>query len=130
MQQRLRRDAAAVEADAAGVLLLVDERDLHAEVGGLEGGGVAAGAGAEDDDWAMAGIGVGSGDLSLQREGERVLERVARPSAGSGRVGAVDHAVVVGQRQRHQQARLELAAVPHRLDRRHARRRGWPLPAS
>ncbi len=47
VQQRLRRDAAAVEADAAGILLFVDERDLHAEVGGVERGRVAAGARAE-----------------------------------------------------------------------------------
>ena len=50
VQQRLRRNAAAVQAHAAGVLLVVDERDLHAEVGGVEGGRVAAGAGANDCD--------------------------------------------------------------------------------
>ena len=48
VQQRLRRNAAAIEADAAGVLLLVDERDLHAEVGGIEGRRVAARPRAED----------------------------------------------------------------------------------
>ena len=37
VQQRLRRNAAAIEADAARILLGVDERDLHAEVGGIEG---------------------------------------------------------------------------------------------
>src|SRR5688500_15951401 len=42
VQQRLRRDAAAVKADASGVLFLVDERDLHAEVCRIEGGGIAA----------------------------------------------------------------------------------------
>ena len=48
VQQRLRRNAAAIEADAAGVLLLVDERHLHAEIGGVEGGRVAARSRAED----------------------------------------------------------------------------------
>ena len=48
VQQRLRRNAAAIEADAAGVLLLVDERDLHAEIGGVECRGIAARPGAED----------------------------------------------------------------------------------
>ncbi|MNC87581.1 hypothetical protein D3C83_33150 [compost metagenome] len=48
VQQRLRRNAAAIETDAAGVLLLVDERHLHAEIGGVEGGRIAAGAGPEN----------------------------------------------------------------------------------
>ncbi len=42
VQQRLRGDAAAIEADAARLRRVVDERDVHAEVGGVEGGGVAA----------------------------------------------------------------------------------------
>ena len=48
MQQRFRWDAAAIETDAARVLLHVDERDLHAEVGGVEGRRVAARPRAED----------------------------------------------------------------------------------
>jgi hypothetical protein len=36
VQQRLRRYAAAIQADAARILLHVDERDLHAEIGGVE----------------------------------------------------------------------------------------------
>ena len=44
VQQRLRRNAAAIQAHAAGVLLVVDERDLHAEVGGIERGRVPTGA--------------------------------------------------------------------------------------
>jgi hypothetical protein len=47
VQQRLRRDAAAIQAHAAGILLVVDEGDLHAKVGGIEGSCVAAGAGAD-----------------------------------------------------------------------------------
>ncbi len=50
VQQRLRRDAAAVEADTAGVGRGVDERDLHAAIGGIEGGGISAGTGADDDE--------------------------------------------------------------------------------
>src|SRR5687768_8594329 len=42
VQQRLRRDAAAVKADAPRVLFLVDQRDLHAQVSRIEGGGIAA----------------------------------------------------------------------------------------
>ena len=48
VQQRLRRNAAAIETDAAGIQLRVDERDLHAEIGGVERGGVSAGTGADD----------------------------------------------------------------------------------
>ena len=48
VEQRLRRDASAVEADAPGVLFLVDERDLHAEVSGIERCRIAARPGAEN----------------------------------------------------------------------------------
>jgi len=47
VQQGLGRDAAAIEAHASGILLFVDEGDLHAEVGRIEGGRVAAGTRAE-----------------------------------------------------------------------------------
>ena len=47
-EQRLGRDAADVEARPAD-LALVHERHAHAQLGGPEGGGVAAGAGAKDD---------------------------------------------------------------------------------
>src|SRR6185369_17685681 len=48
MKQRLRRDAAAIQADAARVLLHVHEGYLHPEVRGIEGRGVAARPGTED----------------------------------------------------------------------------------
>jgi hypothetical protein len=47
-QQRLGRNAAPVETDAAQVVAL-DDRRLEAELGGADGGDVAAGAGADDD---------------------------------------------------------------------------------
>ena len=46
-QQRLGRDAAPVEADAAELLAL-DDRDLHAELGGADGGDIAAGPRADN----------------------------------------------------------------------------------
>ena len=49
VQQRLGRDAADVQADAAEALVALDEDDVEAEVGGAERGGVAADAGAEDE---------------------------------------------------------------------------------
>ena len=48
-QQRLGRDAAPVQADAAEIGFL-DDRGLEAELGGADRGDVAAGAGADDDD--------------------------------------------------------------------------------
>ena len=55
VQQRLRRDAADVEADAAERRIALDQHDLEAEVGGAEGGRVAAGAGAEHEQVAARG---------------------------------------------------------------------------
>ena len=48
-QQRLGRDAAPVEADAAQSFTL-DDRDLHAQLAGADRRDIAAGAGAEDDE--------------------------------------------------------------------------------
>jgi hypothetical protein len=48
-QQRLGRDAAPVEADAAEMLAL-DNGGLHAELGGADGGDIAARSATDDDD--------------------------------------------------------------------------------
>ena len=53
VQQRLRRNAADVEAHAAERRVALDEHRLHAEIGGAERGGVAAGAGAEHEHLAF-----------------------------------------------------------------------------
>src|SRR3972149_1688863 len=50
LHPRLRRDAADAQARAAESLLLLDADRLRAELGGADGGGVAAGASAEDGD--------------------------------------------------------------------------------
>ena len=52
MQQGLGRNAADVHADAAEPGILFDENDFLALVGGVKRGGVAAGAGAENDDFS------------------------------------------------------------------------------
>ena len=49
VQQRLRRNAAAIEADAAGIRFGIDERDLHAEVGRVERRRVPARTRTDDD---------------------------------------------------------------------------------
>jgi hypothetical protein len=56
VEERLRGDAAHVEADAAEHGVALDEGDPLAEVRRAEGGGVAAGAGAEDDDVEAVGL--------------------------------------------------------------------------
>ena len=59
-EQRLGRDAAAMEARPAD-LVLVDEGDLQAELGRPERGGVAARARAEDDEIEVVGRADGHG---------------------------------------------------------------------
>ena len=101
VQQRLRRDAADVEADAAEPLVALDQHGLEPEVGGAERGGVAAGAGAEHD---HVGLDV---DVALVLRGRRRRlrlgaapppSRAARPSSGGaspvgrGRVEEQDQA--------------------------------------
>ena len=83
VQQRLRWNAAAVHADAAGIGFGIDERDAEAEIGGQKRGGVPAGPAAHDDalrrlsDRLMASIpGAPAGTAA------RTLRR---SSAGSGR---------------------------------------------
>ncbi len=48
VQQRLRRNAAPIDADPAGVDLGVDERHAQPEIRGEKGGGVAAWPAADD----------------------------------------------------------------------------------
>ena len=55
VQQRLRRNAADVETDAAELRPALDQRDFHAEIGRAERSGVAAGTGAEHDDIEVVG---------------------------------------------------------------------------
>src|SRR6266550_4661730 len=42
VQQRLRGDAPAIQADAARIDLRIDERHLHPEIRGIKCGGIAA----------------------------------------------------------------------------------------
>ena len=74
VQQRLRRNAADVEADAAEFGVALDQHHVHAEVGGAERGGVAAGAGAEHDQLAF--------DVGLAAAGRRPACGAASPRRG------------------------------------------------
>src|SRR4029079_6166449 len=56
LEQRLRRNAPPEEAGAAERFLLLDDCGLEAELAGADGGHVAAGAGADDDDVVFVGL--------------------------------------------------------------------------
>ncbi|MNN08188.1 hypothetical protein D3C81_1210380 [compost metagenome] len=77
MQQRLGRNAAHVEADAAEVGVAFDEHGVHAQVGRTERGGVAARAGAQHHQTALD---VGLATAGRQRLGSdgRVRRAVRR----------------------------------------------------
>ena len=84
LEERLGRDATAMQAGAAD-LVVVDEGDLQAELGGTEGRRVAAGPGAEHDQVEVIGRADshGSGSLGEPRSG-RPRDGAQRPD---GRVG-------------------------------------------
>ena len=84
-QQRLGRDAAPVEADAAQMLAL-DEAGLHPELGRTDGGDVAAGAPADDDEVELLGHGASPVRLARVRRqtvATSVPEVLALDSRGS-----------------------------------------------
>ena len=58
VQQGLRGDAAAQQADAAQTRFEVDQGDLHSQISGPEGGGVAARSAADDDKLGVHGKGI------------------------------------------------------------------------
>ncbi len=87
VEQRLRRDAADVEADAAQARVALDQHHLLAEVGGAEGGGVAAGARAQHQDVGVVlGVGV-LGGAGAGRDRRRRRGRVRRSRRLRGRAG-------------------------------------------
>ena len=96
-QQRLGRDAAPVEADAAKALAL-DDRRLHAELACADRGNVASGTGADDDEIVWGAHGVPSG-LKQHRFGRFHIPPERRQPFRA--FGAADNAVVAGQRDAH-----------------------------
>src|SRR5271168_2313592 len=58
--------------------------------------------------------------LSLHTQQERLLERFRHPAQKTRRVRAINQAMIIGERERQNQPRLELSANPFRL---HARTR-------
>ena len=87
LQQRLARDAADVGAGAArrraalGVLPLVDAGGVEAELRGADGGDVAAGAAADDDDVEVLGHGFISSSVRTRISDARPVRQrsVRRP---------------------------------------------------
>jgi hypothetical protein len=58
MQQRLRRHAADIETGAAEGRILLDHRDLHAELRCAHRADVTAGSGTDDDEIVTGHIGI------------------------------------------------------------------------
>ena len=56
VQQGLGGNAAAIEANAAQFFVLFDKKNFFAKVGGVKGGGVAAGPGAKNNNLSMNGV--------------------------------------------------------------------------
>ena len=75
VEQRLRRDAADIEAGAAEGRVLLDDGDLEAELGGADGADIAAGAAADDGEI------VGHEDCLARRMGRDL------PSAATKAIG-------------------------------------------
>ena len=93
MQQRLGRDAADVEADAAERRSRVDQNDVLPEIGGAEGGGVAAGTGAQNQNIGLE-IGLPAG------VGRRLRRRTSRRGGLGSRLLDLDAAALgVGGRR-------------------------------
>ena len=95
VQQRLRRNAADVEAHAAELRPALDQRDLEPEIGGAKRRGVAAGAGAEHDQIEVVACGC-RGGLAGRRCGSFVARAVAAsacpaalPARSIGAIGTV-----------------------------------------
>src|SRR5262245_53949228 len=84
LEQRLRRNAADVQAGAAEqplaflVLPVIDARSGQAELCGTQGGGIAGRAAADDDDVEIliAHGGLYEGELDFEQETRRVLDHV------------------------------------------------------
>ena len=107
MEQRLRGNAADVEAGAAEGRPLLDDGDFHAELRRADGADIAAGAGADDDEIVLA--------LAIltelqRREPRRILQRFLDAHEEGHRLLAVDDAVIVGEREIHHRADFDLAA--------------------
>ena len=107
LEQRLGRDAAAMEARAAD-LVLVDEGDLQPELGGPEGRRVAAGARAEHDEIEIVGRadGHGSGCLEAPR---------SRRRGSAGQVGHRDRWYARRRETRNRRGRVAASAGGARL---------------
>ena len=104
-EQGLGRDAAAVEARAAD-LVLVDEGDLQPELGGAEGGGIAACAGAEDDEIEV--VGGADGQVS-EPEGTRRADR--RDGTGTREAPACAWAIAASSRGSSRRRRPRILAA-------------------
>ncbi len=71
VQQRLRRDAADVEADAAERRPALDQRDVHSEIGGAKSGRIAAGSRSDHNEIGFDGFAHARSLMELPRRDDR-----------------------------------------------------------
>src|SRR5690606_14530081 len=100
LEQGLGRDAAPVQADAAQVLAL-DDGDLLAQLAGADGGDIAAGAGADDDEVEFSSHNQTPSPSGLSREpmaAESLRRRKVAPAGPvqEGRALLVQASIVTG----------------------------------
>ena len=84
MQQSLGWNAAAIKAHAAGIDFRIDHRDLHAQVGGEERGGISARSAADYGDAQVRCV-RHCRFLILERRAGMVVRRLPQSSAGNAR---------------------------------------------
>src|SRR5437868_1021383 len=98
LQQRLRRDAANIEASAAEPIAILDAGDAHAELRRADRGDIPAGTAADDDDvetlthrrcpcrWSR---------LHVEEDALRVLDAFLDADEEGHRLAAIDDAMIV-----------------------------------
>src|SRR5664280_3572027 len=116
LEERLGRNAAEVQESAAD-LALVDEGDVHAQLGGPEGGRVAARAGAKYDQVKVGAGACGHGMAASRYEcwvgWTCLVGRTGRPGIVSGAAGR-------GNRPHSVERRVEQPSADRTTDRPHA----------
>ena len=96
MEQRLRGNTPAVEADPPRIWLLVDESDLHPQIGRQEGGRIASRA--TPNDGQLRGL-WWHACLALQGEQKGLLQRLDHPAEKAHAIGTINEAMVIRQGQ-------------------------------
>src|SRR5205814_2633553 len=112
LQQRLRGDAADVEAGAAEPLASLDAGDAHTELRRTDRRDVSARPAANDDDIEALAHRKSSDTrrLHVEQDALRILDAFLDAHQEGHRLAAVDDAVIIAERQVHHRPDLDLVA--------------------